>query len=441
MELFVREDGKTLRCGYTTGTTAALASYAAARLFITGKGSPTVSLCIPAGITVEAEVEVSGFNDCISGKSCGRRTGHAAAREKEEHGENEEYRENRLQCAVCGVRKDGGDDRDVTDNLLILAKIEPVNGTEAGDAEKMGKRVILKAGEGIGTVTKPGLFVPVGEAAINPVPRRMIEEAVIKAMQETGYEGMLKCTISVPEGKKAAASTFNERLGIVGGISIIGTTGIVEPMSRRAYSDAVCLEIRQQAAIGKKRLVLTPGNYGEAFIKELLSKEPAFADETFSEAVGGLRKEFLKEPDKLCVVMCSNFIGDALDEAIADDFERVMIAGHAGKLVKLAGGIMDTHSRIADCRLELICAHAALCGASRALAERIMASVTTDAAFDLLEGEDRDLRDAIVKSLMGAIDLHLKERVRKHERESSLKPKALLFTIKDGEYRILGITE
>ncbi len=433
MELFVREDGKTLRCGYTTGTTAALASYAAAKLFLTGKSSPIVSLDIPAGITVEAEVEVSGFNDCFPEKNDGLEAGHAMV------SGNERNTENSPQSAVCGVRKDGGDDRDVTDGLLILAKTEPVREDEACKPENAGKRVILKAGEGIGTVTKPGLSVPVGEAAINPVPRKMIEDAVLKAMEETGYEGMLKCTVSVPEGKKAAASTFNERMGIVGGISIIGTTGIVEPMSRRAYSDAVCLEIRQQAAIGKKRLILTPGNYGEAFLKELLSKEPSFGEGVFSEAVRELRKEYLTEPDKLCVVMCSNFIGDALDEAIADDFERVMIAGHAGKLVKLAGGIMDTHSRIADCRMELICAHAALCGASRQLVEGIMASVTTDAAFDLLE--DSDLRDEILKSLMGAIGLHLKERVRKHERESSLKPKALMFTIKDGEYRILGITE
>ena len=418
MELFVREDGKTLRCGYTTGTTAALASYAAARLFLTKEGSPVVSLDIPAGITVEAEVEVSELIECMPGEN-----------------------QNSPVSAVCGVRKDGGDDRDVTDGLLILAKIEPVKEGEAREPGNRGRRVIIKAGEGIGTVTKPGLSVPVGEAAINPVPRKMIEDAVIKAMEEAGFEGMLKCTVSVPEGKKAAASTFNERLGIVGGISIIGTTGIVEPMSRRAYSDAVCLEIRQQAAMGKKRLILTPGNYGEAFLKELLSEKPSCADEARAEAVRALREEFLTEQDELCAVMCSNFIGDALDEAIADDLERVMIVGHAGKLVKLAGGIMDTHSRTADCRMELICAHAAINGASRELCERIMTSVTTDAAFDLLEEEDRDLRDGIVKSLMGAISLHLRERVRKHERESSLKPEALLFTIKDGEYRILGITE
>ncbi|MCR5790400.1 MAG: cobalt-precorrin-5B (C(1))-methyltransferase CbiD [Lachnospiraceae bacterium] len=409
MERYVFEDGKTLRLGYTTGTAAALASLGAARYLLTGKRPEKVSLLTPKGIEVLTDVsEASRTED----------------------------------CAVCAVKKDGGDDQDVTNGLLICARVE-----RSGQAQS--QRVILLAGEGIGTVTKPGLSVAVGEPAINPVPRRMIEEAVLQAMAEADFTGQLTVTIFVPQGEAAARSTFNERLGVTGGISIIGTTGIVEPMSKKAYAEVVCLEIRQQAALGRRHLILTPGNYGADFLQ-------SFGDTRTS---GG---ELLTQES--AVVMCSNFIGEALDEAISDDYKTVLLIGHAGKLVKLAGGIMNTHSRMADCRMELICAHAAISGAGEELCQKLMAAVTTDEAFLLLEqettvdvnGNEASLKEKTVASLLRAIDFHLRERFRKHEKSGQQREKepirigALLFTGSGnslpGEqteqgYQLLGITE
>ena len=255
----------------------------------------------------------------------------------------------------------------------------------------------------------------------------MIEDAVLQALKEAGLNRTIKCTIYVPEGRRAARSTFNERLGVVGGISIIGTSGIVEPMSRKAFSDSVCLEIRQQAALGERRLILTPGNYGEAFLKELRGD---------GRLKGVLDGEMSDAPS----VMCSNFIGAAIDEAIAGDFERVLIIGHAGKLLKLAGGIMDTHSRTADCRMELICAHAAINGADTGICRRIMESVTTDAVFSWLREEDAPLCEKITASMLAAVKYHLDERVRKNEKESNIRLGAIVFTSEGGENCLLGAT-
>ncbi|MBR2275277.1 MAG: cobalt-precorrin-5B (C(1))-methyltransferase, partial [Lachnospiraceae bacterium] len=337
--------------------------------------------------------------------------------------------------------------------------------------------IVIECGEGIGTVTKPGLSVPVGEKALNPVPRKMIEDAVRGAVLEyagednwadtgeeyaSSYFSGLKITLTIPEGEKAARSTFNERLGIVGGISIIGTSGIVEPMSKKAFADAVCLEIRQQAELGRKKLILTPGNYGEDFIRKLESVginddgEEDLGTVAITEAareITGItaqpgsesRNEKKQDPagttDQSIIsesvldlrdyslVVCSNFIGEALDEAIADGFTDVLLIGHAGKLVKLAGGIMNTHSRMADCRMELICAHAAIQGAGVELCKRIMETSTTEAAFSLIREESEELLQRVLNSLLSAIQFHLKERIRKHEKgaESGLQIGAVMF--------------
>lgn len=249
-------------------------------------------------------------------------------------------------AALCSVRKDGGDDIDATHGLLITARVE--KRSEPG--------VSIEGGEGVGWVTKPGLDQSVGAAAINRVPRRMIEEEVLSVGDALGYEGGFRVTVSVPGGEEAAKKTFNPQLRIEGGISILGTSGIVEPMSTQALVDTIALEIRQKAAQGHRNIILTPGNYGTDFLR-----------------TQGMDR--WGHP----IVKCSNFIGDALDACGAEHMQGVLLVGHLGKLVKLAGGIMNTHSRTADCRTELFCTYAALRGAGPELCRALMDCAASDA--------------------------------------------------------------
>ena len=341
-EHYVQSGGKRLRCGFTTGTCATLAAAGAARLLLTGRAPETISVVTPKGIAVEVPLE-----QCTL-------VGNRAA---------------------CAVRKDAGDDIDVTDGLLICASVEV--------SESQG--ITIDGGEGVGRVTKPGLDQPVGAAAINHVPRQMIREALEDVCGKLCYPGALNVTISVPRGIEIAEKTFNPNLGIVGGISILGTSGIVEPMSMQALIDTIALEIRQHAAQGAKRLILTPGNYGMDYLK-----------------AQGLDKSGVP------IVKCSNFIGDALDEAAAQGYEAVLLVGHVGKLVKLAGGIMNTHSRYGDCRTELFCAHGAICGADRETCRALMDAATTDACLEILEHVG--LRETVMASLIRAVDRHLHHR-------------------------------
>ena len=266
-------------------------------------------------------------------------------------------------------------------------------------------------------MTKPGLDQPVGAAAINAVPRRMIAEAVKEVCDELGYSGGLSVVISVPGGAEIARRTFNPMLGIEGGISILGTSGIVEPMSEQALIDTVELALRQAAALdtgcrGEKRLILTPGSY------------PGSYGEAYLHAIG---LDALGVP----VVKCSNFIGEALDAAAVQGFSEVLLVGHVGKLVKLAGGVMNTHSAQADCRAELFTAHAALCGANGALCWALMEAVTADACLKLLA--DAGLREKVLKSLLTAIQTHLDRRAA-----GRMKVGAAIFS---NEYGGLGETD
>lgn len=341
---YVRSGRSMLRCGYTTGTCAALAAAGAARLLLAGTAPETVSLTTPKGLEVSVSLAQAELPE-------GGRT------------------------ARCAVRKDAGDDYDVTNGLLVWAAVRKsaVPGIRIG------------GGEGVGRVTRPGLDQPVGAAAINRVPRRMIEEQVRAVCAGLGYGGGMEVTISIPGGAEAAARTFNPVLGVEGGLSILGTSGIVEPMSEQAIVDTIALQQRQAAAAGTAGLILTPGNYGEDFLKALELDQRGVS-----------------------VVKCSNFIGEALDIAATLRFKRVLLAGHIGKLVKVAGGVMNTHSRYADCRMELFCAHAALCGAGRTLCRALMEAATTDACIALLE--EAGLRAPVMNSLLSAIQLHLERR-------------------------------
>ena len=363
LELYIPVGRQKLRCGYTTGTCAAAAAAGAAARLLTGETLPAVRIATPAGVAVEAEL-----------------LQHAA-------GEG---------WAACAVRKDGGDDPDVTDGALIFARVERTD----------TPGIIIDGGEGVGRVTLPGLDQPVGAAAINSTPRRMIAEQLESAAAKAGYTGGLRAVISVPEGEALAKRTFNPRLGIVGGISILGTSGIVKPMSEAALIDSLYLEMDQRRAAGVEDLLLTPGNYGESFAREVL----------------GLNL------DRWC--MCSNYLGAAIDHAAGAGFRSVLVVGHLGKLIKAAAGCMNTHSKTADARRETLTAHAALAGADGALLRALFDSPTTDAGVELLK--QAGLLEPVMASIGEALDGQLKRRAGE-----GLTIEALFFS---NQYGILGKT-
>ena len=346
-EHYIRSGQKLLRCGYTTGTCAALGAAGAARLLLTGHAPESVALRTPKGIVVEVAP--------LYCRTISTGTG-----------------------AECAIEKDGGDDVDVTTGLPVIATVELLPDTID---------IRISGGKGVGRVTRPGLDQPVGEAAINHVPRQMIAEALRKEAESACYAGGFSVTISIEGGEEVARRTFNPHIGVEGGLSVLGTSGIVEPMSQQAILDTIQLEMNQAVlrAGSPKRLILAPGNYGLNYLHE-----------TYPEF------------NEIPVVKTSNFIGDTLDMAAAAHFEEVLLVGHVGKLVKVAGGIMNTHSHTADCRTELFCTHAALCGASRETCAALMNAATTDACLEILDGVN--LRAPVLGSLLGAIQLHLDRR-------------------------------
>ena len=348
-EHYIRSGQKLLRCGYTTGTCAALGAAGAARLLLTGKAPESVGLRTPKGIVVE-----------VAPIYC-RKTAAGAQ---------------------CAIRKDGGDDVDVTTGLPVIAGVTL--------RPELAGEVRIHGGEGVGRVTKPGLDQPVGEAAINHVPRRMIAEALEREAENAAYAGGFAVTISIEGGAETAKRTFNPHIGVEGGLSVLGTSGIVEPMSQQAILDTIQLEMNQAAlraknAPGPRRLVLAPGNYGLDYLASAL---PQF--------------------ERFPVVKTSNFIGDTLDMAATAGFEQVLLVGHVGKLCKLAAGVMNTHSHTADGRAEVFCAHAALCGAAREVCAALMDAATTDACLDILDGAQ--LCGPVLESILAAIQMHLDRR-------------------------------
>ena len=366
-EHYVRSGQKLLRCGYTTGTCAALGAAGAARLLLTGRTPDSVVLRTPKGLVVE-----------VAPLFC-RLTAAGAE---------------------CAIEKDGGDDVDVTTGLAIVATVE---------LRPESPDICIDGGVGVGRVTKPGLDQPVGAAAINHVPRQMITDALRREAASADYHGGFAVTLSIPEGEAVAKRTFNPHIGVTGGLSILGTSGIVEPMSQQAILDTIQLEMNQAAlrAGNPKRLILAPGNYGLDYLHETY---PDFA--------------------AIPVVKTSNFIGDTLDMAASAGFEEVLLVGHVGKLVKVAGGILNTHSHTADCRTELFCTHAALCGAGRDTCAALYDAATTDACLDILDAAG--LRAPVLESLLQAIQLHLDRRAA-----DAFRVGAVLFSNQHGP---LGLT-
>lgn len=331
-----------MRYGFTTGSCAAAAAKAAAYMLLSGRQKNTITIETPKGIPYTAEIlEITRGEKAVQ----------------------------------CAVRKDGGDDPDITSGALIYAEVSLTDHTRM---QATDTRIHIDGGIGVGRVTKPGLDQPVGNAAINHVPREMIAKEVLEVCDLMDYKGNLQVIISVPEGEAIAKQTFNPRLGIVGGISILGTSGIVEPMSNQALLDTIRVELNQRRAEGFDYIAVAPGNYGLDFMK----------------------KAYGYDLDKS--VKCSNFIGVTIDMAVECGFTRMLLTGHIGKLIKVAGGIMNTHSKEADCRMELLSAFAIHEGAGADVAAKILDCVATEDAVRLLResGKQQEVMDYAMERIM-----------------------------------------
>ena len=340
MEEFVVKEGKRLRLGYTTGSCAAAAAKAAAWMLLTGREKTAVTLHTPKGMDLSLSVQDI----------------------RREEG-----------AVSCAIVKDGGDDPDITAGALIYARVSRIPERD----------VEIDGGFGVGRVTKPGLDQKPGQAAINSVPRKMIRENLLEVAAALDYTGGFRVEISVPLGEELAKKTFNPRLGIVGGISILGTTGIVEPMSEQALLDTIRVELRQKRT-QSDFVLLTPGNYGSDFIRDSLGIDPRNA------------------------VQVSNFIGDALDMCKELDFRGAVLIGHIGKLVKLGGGMMNTHSKYGDCRTEILSAMAGAEGVDSSVIQNMLDCVSCDECLHLLEPTGK--REAVLNRLLDRIHFHLRSR-------------------------------
>lgn len=330
-----------MRHGFTTGSCAAAASKAACMALLLGIKKENIVITTPKGIDYKAEILDLSVSESM---------------------------------ASCAVIKDGGDDPDVTSGAHIYATVSMIK--KSGLDKNV--EIVIDGGKGVGRVTKPGLDQPVGNAAINHVPRQMITDEILDVCNEAEFYGKLKVVISVPEGEEIALNTFNPRLGIEGGISIIGTSGIVEPMSSKALLDTIKVELNQRKEMGFDYVAVSPGNYGIDYMK----------------------KAYNYDLDRS--VKCSNFIGDTIDMAVELGFSKLLLTGHIGKLIKVSGGIMNTHSKEGDCRMELMAAAAVKNGVSLETISRILDCVVTEEGVRLLEteGKSRQVMDYIMEKIM-----------------------------------------
>ena len=371
-DYYVIKNNKRLRYGYTTGSCAAAAAKAAALMLLSGNPVSGVQLMTPKGILLDLEildVSMQGEMPCFDSLKAPGAKGVP---------ENPRLTENDRELAVrgvsCAVRKDGGDDPDATDGILVYALVVP--GKTPG--------IRLDGGTGVGRVTRQGLQQAVGEAAINPVPHRMILREVEQAAADFEYTGGLDVVISIPQGTEIAKKTFNPRLGIEGGISVLGTSGIVVPMSEAALVASIKLEMEMLKNSGHEYLLITPGNYGEAFTKNEMTI------------------------DLSASMKCSNYVGETLDMAVNLGIKGILFVSHIGKFIKVGGGIMNTHSRDADCRAELLAAFALRAGADRETAMRLLDSATTDEGLEIME--EAGVRKRATELLLERIHYYLRHR-------------------------------
>lgn len=362
-KLYIVKNNKRLKYGYSTGSCAAAAAKAATIMLFSKKEIVNIELMTPKGINLNLLVEDIDYTD--------------------------DY-------VSCAIKKYSGDDPDVTNGILLYAKVK------LNDKQEIS----IDGGVGVGRVTRSGLEQEIGSAAINKVPRLMIKEAVKEVCEQYDYHGGIDVIISIPEGKEIAKRTFNPRLGIEGGLSILGTSGIVEPMSEKAIVDSILIELKMLKANGIDNIVITPGNYGTSFSKEILSIPSEYT------------------------VKCSNYIGEVIDMIVELGFKSIVFIGHIGKFVKLAAGIMNTHSRNADARMEIMATHAFLAGANNETIRKILDSINTEETIDLLN--KYELTDSVIDSLLEKIEFYIDNRAY-HKLDFGI----ILFSNKHG---ILGKT-
>ena len=347
-DYYVIRGNKKMRFGYTTGSCAAAACKGAAEILLGGVMQKAVTLMTPKGILLTLELK----DIRIEGNQ-----------------------------VTCAIQKDAGDDPDTTNGILVYATVQKTK--EPG--------IILDGGVGVGRVTKAGLSQKIGEAAINPVPKAMILREATEIAEKYDYEGGLKIIISVPEGVEIAKKTFNPRLGIVGGISILGTSGIVEPMSEAALQAEddgkylhISLTLKDLLTQGEEYLLVTPGNYGADYLREHM-------DLPYEKNI-----------------KCSNYVGETIDMAIDMGVKGILFIAHIGKFVKVAAGIMNTHSHSADARMEVLASNAIRAGASLECAKEILNASTTDEAIDILE--KYQILQKTMKEILDRIQFYLNHR-------------------------------
>ena len=352
LDMYVIKDGKELRCGYTTGSCATGAAKAAVTMLETGKIVNYIEIDTPAGVRLKLEIN------------------------------NQKIHRNKASCSVV---KDGGDDPDVTDGMEIFAKVE----------KRDDNKILIDGGIGIGRIMRKGLFGKIGEAAINPVPRQMIEKE-IKGISNQGYNVI----IYAPEGEKISEKTYNKNIGIQGGISFIGTKGIVYPMSEEALIKTIYMEVDAiEDSYGKDNIILVPGNYGEKLVETL-------------DLQGG-------------VVKISNFIGDSILYIYSKGFKSITLVGHIGKFAKLSIGVFNTHSKVCDGRMEAFVYYLALRGAPKSLLEKVNNAITAEEGLDICI--DAGFGD-IVKDMEKGAEL----RIKKYLKDENYKVKVIMYSMERG---------
>ena len=354
--LFVIKNGKSLRCGYTTGSCAAGAAKAAASMLLSRDKLEYIRIDTPSGIQLNLKIE-------------------------DIHIEKDHV--------YCCIVKDAGDDPDVTDKIQIYARI----------SKREDSKIVIEGGEGIGLITRSGFWGERGMAAINPVPRKMIEDELSK-VSNCGFDVL----IYAPRGREIAKKTFNSNLGIIDGISIIGTMGIVEPMSDDALKRSIYIEIDDAYDRGIREIVLFLGNYGE-------------------KVVEGLKLRGAK-------IKISNFIGDMLLYSNGKGFDKITLVGHIGKLCKLSIGAFNTHSKICDVRIEAFVYYLALNSAPPLLINSVNECKTSEEALTIILNNNYSI--VINKMIAGCI-----ERIKRYLKEDALECsiEVIMYSM---DYGILG---
>ena len=340
-DYYVIRGNKKMRFGYTTGSCAAAACKGAAEILLSGNRQETVQLMTPKGILLTLELK------------------------------NIRIESDKVTCAI---QKDAGDDPDTTNGIMVYASVQKTN--DPG--------IVVDGGIGVGRVTKAGLSQKIGEAAINPVPKAMILREAAETAEKYHYTGGLNVVIEIPAGEELAKKTFNPRLGIVGGISILGTSGIVEPMSEAALVQSINVEMKQHFLQGEEYILVTPGNYGADYLREHM-------DLPYEKNI-----------------KCSNYVGETLDMARELGVKGILFIAHIGKFVKVAGGIMNTHSRQADSRSELMAANAIRAGADLETAKEILDTITTEQSVEILR--QKGYLEATMKEISDRVEFYLNKR-------------------------------